>query len=207
MTAYRHYPLVGAALFLLGLLATGNATAGIHTWDIVEVFSNADGTVQYIELEDLGAGGNEVNIGNATLSSASQSYAFGNGPVAPPTNGKFYLIATPDFVGLAGAPTPDVILPADKVPFFDPAGDTLSVGVDSFTFGPVPTDGIDALTRAGGTTTNTPTNYAGITGTIDASPEPPPSVPLFSGPAVSLTLVSLTLAALALLRRASGPAS
>ena len=51
MTAYRHYPLVGAALFLLGLLATGNATAGIHTWDIVEVFSNADGTVQYIELE------------------------------------------------------------------------------------------------------------------------------------------------------------
>lgn len=203
MTASRHHHLLRAVLFLVGLLASGNATAGIHTWDIVEVFSNADGTVQYIELEDLGSGGNEVNIGNATLSSTAESYAFGNGPVTPPTNGKFYLIATPDFVALPGAPTPDVILPADKVPFFDPAGDTLSVGVDSFTFGPVPTDGLDALTRAGSTVINTPTNYAGVTGTIDASPEPPPAVPLFSGPAMSLTLMSLMLVALVLIRKTS----
>ncbi|MDE0885649.1 MAG: hypothetical protein OSB70_08965 [Myxococcota bacterium] len=177
-------------LTLLAIFWSGSASGGIHTWDIVEVFSNADGTIQYIELLDLGTGGGEINIGNATISSSAQSHAIGNGTVAAPTNGKFYLIATPDFAALPGAPIPDEILPPTAIPFFDISGDTLSVGLDSHTFGSVPTNGTDALTRAGTVVANSPTNYAGVTGSVTAPG--PPSVPLSSGPALILMLLAIS---------------
>ena len=41
--------LAGAAC--LGLAGTP-AMAGSHTWDIGEIFSNADGTIQFIELRN-----------------------------------------------------------------------------------------------------------------------------------------------------------
>ena len=55
----------------MGLGWTGAATAGIHTWDIVEVFSDSTGNIQYIELQDTGTGGAEVNIGNTTVSATA----------------------------------------------------------------------------------------------------------------------------------------
>jgi len=167
----------------LMMLWTGSAAAGIHTWQINEVFSDATGQIQYIELQDVGTGGAEVNIGNATVTSNTQSHTMANGTVAPPTNGRFYLIATPDFAALPGAPTPDEILPAGVVPFFATSGDTVGAAFDSYTFGAVPTDGVNALDRAGTTLVNTPTNYAGATGSVNAAP-PPPTVPLSSWPAV-----------------------
>ena len=174
--------VLAAGVMLLGW--TGSASAGVHTWDVVEVFSDATGNIQYVELQDVGlAPGGEVNIGNATIASTTQSHAIGNGPVTAPTAGKSYLIATPGFAALSGAPTPDEILPAGVVPFFATSGDTITVGIDSHTFGTVPTDGVNALTRAGATVTNTPTNYAGTSGTVNAA-APPPSVPLTSWPAV-----------------------
>jgi len=185
------YPSRGLSLglTLLAILWAGSASGGIHTWDIVEVFSNADGTIQYIELLDLGTGGGEINIGNATISSTAQSHSISNGPVPPPTNGRYYLIATPDFAALPGAPTPDEILPPTAVPFFDISGDTVSVGVDSLTFGSVPTNGTDALTRAGTVVANSPTNYAGATGSVTA--RGPPSVPLSSWPALFIMLLAI----------------
>ena len=102
----------------IGLLIASSGTAGIHTWDVSEVFTNHDGTIQYVELFDSGLGGNETGVGNGTISSLTQSHTWANGPVTPPTNGKFYLVATAGFAALPGAPTPDVIIPAEKVPFF-----------------------------------------------------------------------------------------
>ncbi|MDG2336303.1 MAG: hypothetical protein P8Q97_19035 [Myxococcota bacterium] len=185
------YPTRGVSL-LLGLLTlfwSVGASGGIHTWDIVEVYSNADGTIQYIELLDVGTGGGEINIGNATISSSAQSHSIANGPVTAPTNGKFYLIATPDFAALPGAPTPDEILPPTAVPFFDISGDTVSVGLDNLTFGSVPTNGTDALTRAGSVVANSPTNYAGATGSVTAPG--PPGVPFSSLPALILMLLAI----------------
>ena len=172
------------ATTLVMLLGASSANAGIHTWDIVEVFSDSTGQIQYIELQDVGTSGGEVNIGNTNVSSNTRSHAVANGTVAAPTNGKFYLIATPGFAALPGAPTPDEVLPAGLVPFFSTSGDTVSINPDSWTFGAVPTDGVNALTRGGTTATNTPTNYAGASGTVNAAPTPPPSVPLTSWPAV-----------------------
>ncbi len=183
------FVLVGAAI----LAHAAVANAGIHTWDVVEVFSNADGTIQYVELLDMGTTGTEVGVGSGAISSAAHSFSWSNGPVAVPTDGKSYLIATAGFAALPGAPLPDVIIPALNVPFFDPAGDTITfTNGDAFAFAAVPTNGTDSLDEASGMGPNTPKNYAGVQGSVDAGA--PPSLPSLSGrmliPAVSLLAIA-----------------
>lgn len=181
-------PLLIAIVTLL--MPASSAFAGIHTWDVVEVFSNADGTIQYIELLDRGTAGNETGVGNGSFTSGSTSYSWSNGAVATPTNGKRYLIATPAFAALPGAPTPDVIVPLANVPMFSSAGDTVSfAGVDSFVFGAIPTNGTDAFDDTVGSILNSPTNYAGTTGSVVASVTP--SVPFGSGPMAFMLVTGL----------------
>lgn len=161
-----------AGLAVLG--GAGSAWAGAHTWDVNEVFSNADGTIQFVELRENAGTPNETGVGNQTLSSNTQSFAMGAGSVVGPTSNRHFLIATPDFAALPGAPTPDVLIPPGSIPFFASTGDTVSYGaIDSWTFGVVPTNGTDSLDRTSGVGANSPTNYAGATGSVDASPSPP----------------------------------
>ena len=185
------------------LLATSTASAGIHTWDVREVFSNHDGTIQFVELFDAGTGGTETGVGNGTLTSSLHSFSWTNGPVAPPTNGKSYLIATAAFAALPGAPTPDVIIPPSNVPFFNPAGDTISFGaIDSLVFGAIPTNGTDSFDEISGVGPNTPKNYAGVQGNVSAGG--PPTVPTASFWMMALlatALVGLGALALSRLRR------
>ena len=174
MSSLRAAVYGGLVSLGISFLATTGAVAGIHTWDVNEVFSNADGSIQYVELWESAGGAGEVNVGNGTISSTTETFSFGQGAVAAPTTNKFYLLATQGFADLPGAPTPDAIIPASKVPFFDTSGDTVAFGgFDSWTFGAVSTNGTDALNRSGGTVVNSPTNYAGTTGSVDASPPPP----------------------------------
>jgi hypothetical protein len=56
------------------------------------------------------------------------------------------------------------------------------------TFGPVPTNGTDSIDDTTGVGPNSPENYAGATGSVDAGGSPP-SVPLSSPPALLLMLV------------------
>ena len=174
----------------LGLVAVASpAIAGIHTWDVAEVFSNADGTIQFVELVDNGTTGGEINVGNASITSSLGTVTWANGTVTPPTNGRRYLIATPAFAALPGAPTPDVVVPPANVPMFDIAGDTVSFGsVDSMTFPAVPTDGLQSIDDATGVGQNSPENYAGQTGSVNANPAPP-AVPL-SSPLVVLFILA-----------------
>lgn len=186
------------------LLAASTASAGIHTWDVREVFSNHDGTIQYVELFDAGTSGNETGVGNGTLTSSLNSFSWANGPVAPPTNGKSYLIATAAFAALPGAPTPDVIIPPTDVPFFNPAGDTISFGaIDSLVFGAIPTNGTDSFDEISGVGPNTPKNYAGVQGNVSAGG--PPAVPTGSfWTTTLLATVLVGLGALALSRLRQG---
>jgi hypothetical protein len=177
---------IGAASILVPI----TAAAGIHTWDVREVFSNADGTIQYVELWEADGGSTEVGVGNGSLSSNTQSFAIANGSVAPPTTHKSYLLATAAFAALPGAPTPDKIIPALSVPFFNTSGDTVAfVGIDSWTFGAVPTNGISSLDRQSGVGTNTPKNYAGVEGQVDASGGGGPDVPLLPLPIFGFALL------------------
>jgi len=198
---------MGWVTLAVALLNSSVAFAAVHTWDVNEVFSNADGTIQFVELREANGTPNETGVGNGSLSSNEQTaFSFGNGPVAAPTSNKFYLIATQSFADLPGAPVPDVIIPAGKIPFFATTGSKVNFGtVDSWTFGAVPTNGTDSLDRITGVGPNSPTNYAGTSGSVDASPPPPP-VPTGSSLLRALTVTSLFAAGLAAVmwRRATG---
>jgi len=154
------------------VIFVGRALAGSHTWDVNEVFSNADGTIQFIELREPLCVGNEVGLPNHNITSLTLGNSFLIPPpsLTPPTCNKHVLIATPAFAALPSAPTPDYILPALTVPFFSTGGDTIRyVPWDTFVFGAgaLPTDGVNSLNRDLSTGCNTPTNYAGQTGQVN----------------------------------------
>lgn len=160
------------AIIVLGM-SPGTALAGIHTWDVSEVFSNADGTIQFVELMEANGGNTEGGVGNGSIASNGESFSWTNGAVTNTAN-KFYLVATQGFADLPGAPTPDAIIAPGSVPFFDTTGDSVSFVIyDTCTFGPVPTDGVgsfDCVTNSAAV--NSPTNFAGQTGSVDASGSP-----------------------------------
>lgn len=164
-------------------LAAPAAWAGAHTWDVWEVFSNADGTIQFVEIREANGTNFETGIGgHAILANPSGNTFTIPASVASPTANKSYLIATPGFAALPGAPTPNAIentgflfAPTDTSVQYNPY-DTAT-----WTAGALPTDGIHSLQRTGPglplvVSTNSPTNYAGTTGSVNAAP-PIPGVP------------------------------
>jgi hypothetical protein len=181
---------------LLVFFITGISTvqADFHKWDINELFSNADGSIQFIELFTPADGQELLNTGPdvAQLSSTDGltthlMASFPNDLPSDLTADKFFLIATTGFAGLTGAVTPDYTMP-DGFLFID--GGTV-VFADMFdplstvSYGTLPIDGILSLNADGSTTgTNSPTNFAGATGSIVASavvPVPPAAWLFVSG--------------------------
>jgi hypothetical protein len=135
-----------------------------HLWQIVEAFSNADGTIQFIEMKECcGASFEWVLMDKYVRSDATgNEFIFPENLEPGTTANRHILLATAGFAALPGAPTPDHII-VDG--FFDTNGDTLrywtyKTGDMSFGLGELPTNGIDSLSRDGVTACNSPTNYA-----------------------------------------------
>lgn len=167
---------VGGLTLLLSFALPRPASAKSHLWKFKEIFSNAEGSVQYVEMDvlDPSGTGEWETLGRA-LSSGSQTYII---PIDLPQQNTFQrsmLFATPAFANLPGAPTPDFVIPPR---FFDPAGDEIryrfTFDIFSFAGGELPTNGQHALQRSDRSTPlNSPENFAGVEATIDA-PGPPP---------------------------------
>jgi len=171
---------------------------GSHTWDFTEVFSNGDGTIQFIELRECCGGAGETGLPGHTLTSGTRSWVIPGGALTPPTSTKFYLIATAGFAALPGAPTPDAIIPAGSVPFLNFGGDTLSyVPWDTWAFGAVPTDGVNSRKRDGTISANNPTNYAGVSGSVVA----PLVVPALPNTSLIVLIVAAVLVGAVILAR------
>lgn len=180
------------ALLMLGLMTITvvPAIAKSHTWRFSEAFSNADGTIQFIELHESLGLNDETFVPGHVISSLSTGKTFTIPPPNLPmtTANKRLLFATAAFAALPGAPTPDYIIPAGSIPFFSTANDTLACsGWPSMIIGAgqLPTDGIHSVVCANENAcsganivvaVNSPTNYAGTAGSVDAS-TPPPAVP------------------------------
>jgi hypothetical protein len=200
-----------AAILACALGATlvpGAAFATFHTWQIAELYSSADGLVQFIELhEAAGFDGQDHLAGHAltsTQGTSTRTYTFPTNLPNASTANKRMLIATAGFAAL-GVVSPDYIVPA---PFLFPGGGTLDyAGVDAVTYPALPTDGVSSIDRSGVRGANSATNYAGQTGSISASPPSPGppanpnAVPALSLPAVVL-MAALLLVAGAIARRA-----
>ena len=151
------------------------ALAGSHTWETWEVFSNAAGNIQFVEIKETHGGTTEVGLGGHTMISHPSGHSHGMANVTGNTAFTYYLLATADFAALPGAPTPDQIIPNN---FIQLATDTSMeysfTNTASWTLGTLPTNGTQSLTRLVSNgplvvATNSPTNYAGVAGSVDAS--------------------------------------
>jgi hypothetical protein len=169
--------LVGLAAMLLALVALPSQAA-FHLFRIDQVYSNADGTIQYVVMhESSGSNGENFWAGNhletTSTGGAKQQITFPTGLPSSNTASRRVLIATPGFAAL-NLVTPDYTIPAGFLPV---AGGKLDYAgsVDEITFAALPTDGATAINRNGAPVAATPTNFAGATATLTA---PPPAAAL-----------------------------
>jgi len=169
--------LLACLVVLLGSAAP--ALCGVHLWRVKEIFSNPSGTIQFVEIATCCGSTTEVFLSGQVLSSNSHSFTFPANASGSTLN-KHLLLATSGFTSLPGAPTPDYII-ADN--FFSITADTISFSVDAtliFSAGSLPTDGTNSLNKNPDDATdttfvaiNSPTNYAGQTGSVNAVSGPP----------------------------------
>ncbi len=154
---------------MAGLTSLVPAHAAFHLWDINEIYTNSDGTVQFLELFTTSNSQQFVDNHDiiASQGEAENTFTFPANSGSPTSN-QHLLLATAAFAGIPGAVTPDFILPDGFL--FAPNGTVNFVGADSQTYASLPTDGVMSLHYPGGTTAaNSPTNFSGAAGNIDGS--------------------------------------
>lgn len=165
---YSHWTVLSIAL---ACLSANPVRGAFHLWRFTEIFSNEDGSVQFIELR--APFNNEHQLANHFLRSDANSFKVLTPLPNSSTANKHFIFGTAAFAALPGAVTPDYIIPDA---FFNPEGDSLDwAGVDDFTFtdGQLPLDGFHSLLVNGTTAVNTPTNFAGVVGQINIQPPVP----------------------------------
>jgi hypothetical protein len=198
------------ASFIAVCIACGStarsANAAFHLWQVKEVFSNANGSVQFVEMHDDFGG--ETSVSGWTLTANSdgniKTFTFPSN-LSTNTPGSL-LIATTGFGSLPGGVTPDFTFSQGGVSgtFFNPNATNLSFTFTgssdtmSFTGASLPKDGINSLTDAGATGfppgtpnissgVNSPTNLLGNSGSVNLVPEPIAGVLLLMAvPAISM---------------------
>jgi hypothetical protein len=157
-----------AALLSLALLEAG---AAFHLWAMNELYSNADGSVQFLEMTAV-TGGQQFLAGHTLVASsggATRSFTFPSN-LPGDTGGRRMLIATQGFAAL-NVVTPDYVVPNG---FFFPGGGAVNFAEfsDTWAHNALPADGGLSLSRDGGTAVNSPRNFAGQTGTVTVAPPP-----------------------------------
>lgn len=158
------------------------ARAAFHLYVLAELYSSADGSVQFIRL---------FSPVNSQQFVAGQTVTFSNGVVmntftfpsnvGAPTANTHILIATSNFASQAGGVTPDFIIPAN---FMRVNGGTVTFsGGTQITYAHLPTNGQLSINASGQTAINTPQNFAHATGSVNI-----PGGSCCNGAACSLTL-------------------
>ncbi len=154
-----------------------------HLWRFTEFFSNRDGTIQFIEMQECCGSDLETQMSATQIVSNAHTFPFPN-DLPGPTADRWLLIATQGFAALPGAPTPDYIMPDH---FFHPGSDTLryrgTTDIVTLQTGALPTDGIhsidrDLITGELSVIVNNPINFAGVQGSVTAPPGIPIATPL-----------------------------
>ena len=156
------------ALLLLALLATLPARATFHLWSIAEIFSSADGKVQFIEFVALDGG--QQFLSGHNLVSGTKTYNFTSN-LPGDTAGRRFLVGTTSFAAL-GVVQPDYVVPDN---FLNVAGGTLvfAGGADDWDYPALPTNGTLSLLRDGSTAVNSPRNFANATGSVNVAGSTP----------------------------------
>lgn len=168
------------AVLLFLALAVPSARAGYHAWDINEIYSNADGSVQFIELRAL-SGGQQFMSGTVVMR-ATNSFVTNifvcNSNLPADTSGRTCIFGTTNLASVPGGLVPNYIIPPNFIPpaaapgngavLFLPNG-FLGNNVAAV-YSSLPTNGDSAIIRSGGSfvvvPTNSPRNFALQSNTI-----------------------------------------
>lgn len=161
----RLIPRVLAAT--LAVCFAGAANASFHLWQINEIFSNASGTVQYIELTTTASGEQFLAGHGITVSAGGNIHSFVFPSDLPGDSASHrFLIGTQGFADL-GIVTLDYVVPNGFL--FLPGGSINYADVDRVSYATLPSDGIHAIDRAGSPVVNAPMNFAGAAGSVRTS--------------------------------------
>jgi hypothetical protein len=175
------------------MLATP-ASAAFHFWQIKEVFSSADGSVQFVEMFNSNPGEYDIDLYAIHTESetagniVTNDFVFPN-EISSDTAGRHLLIATNGFGSLPGGITPDFTFSQSMSPiigpFFNPNATNISISFtgsgDTVSFaGPqLPKNGINSLTDSAlylesnlVSGVNSPTNFNNQTGSIGGATGP-----------------------------------
>src|ERR1051326_3323840 len=159
---------VGAAI-LLGLNV---ARAAFHVWAVTEVYSSADGSVQFIKLTNNSVFTTEYFLGGHVITCTgppglTNTFTFPTNLPAVSTANKTFLIGAAKLATFPGGLTPDYVLTNQSPFLFLKSGVTNTVGIVGSVEVPaaytnLPTDGVLSLQGLGSSLvagTNSPRNF------------------------------------------------
>jgi serralysin len=146
-------------------------TMSFHTYTLNELYSNADGTVQFIELTNGSANGQSFWLGHditVTQGGVVHRFAFPNNLPNTGTANTKVLVATQAFADL-NIVKPDFIVPANFL-FTSGAATVNFGGVNALSYTSLPLDGVNSLDSTLAVLVNSPTNFARATGSVSLPP-------------------------------------
>ena len=159
-------------------LAAGAAPAADHAFQIDEVYSNPDGSIQFIRLhEPNGQSGQDQLAGQTlTVTGGGRTHTFTFPSNLPHPNSAYHyvLIATQGYLSAPGwAPeyalvTPDYVVPDRFLPTEN--GTIDYAGIDQMPYPALPTDGFSAVYRSGAVRDNVVQDYGGVSATLQVVP-------------------------------------
>ena len=156
-------------LVVLLALAATPAAAVFHLWRMSEMYSSADGRIQFLELYSGFPFEERLTAHRITAYTAGgvarSAYVFPNDLPSSATTDRRFLIGTTSFAAL-GVVTPDYIVPDG---FFATDGGSVDfAGVDTWEYTGFP-GGTQSRARDGSIADASPTNFAGQTGVLPAA--------------------------------------
>jgi hypothetical protein len=167
----------GALAFIAAFAPRGSAA--FHLWSIHEIYSNSNGKLQFIELMDgppydfsgfqNSVNGLSISVMN-TGNTQTNTFMIPGSSLPGNTLNHMLLFGTAG-IQAAGGPAPDYIIPDNFL--FTAGGSVSFFGANGGAYGPMPTDGTSSVDwDSHNIGLNSPTNYAGQTGTVNPLPEP-----------------------------------
>lgn len=199
--------------FVFAVTAPAAAFAGSHMWRFSEFYSSPDRSVQFIEMKEISGSSTERNIDEHWFKTDAynqdESELLGD-ELHGDTAFKKFLVGTPSYAALPGVPQPDYFIPDGAI---DPDGDTVvwwfyqTIAIPPAT---MPSDGVHSIVVVGAqpadpqnpvysVEVNSPTNFAGETGSVDLGGAAIPALPSQWG--VAALLLAIGAVALTVVRR------
>lgn len=170
--------VLAALAALASALVPSPALATFHTFVVDQLFSSADGEVQFIVLrENFGFSGQHLFSGQAVTSTRAgvvKTFTFASNLPSSATAGRQVLLASQGYVALrsnmpaANLPVPDYTLPNR---FLATDGGVVNfVGADQLIYASLPGDGTNARFGDGSVATNQAQNFAGALASVPVVP-------------------------------------